>query len=358
MYKYSIIFQGMKLIRRLLFPIAMLYGLILSIRNGLFNIKIFKGQHTTIPSIGIGNLSIGGTGKSIVVDYLITILHRNYFISVLSRGYGRKSRGFIMANTSSTALEIGDEPFQFLKKHPKIRVAVGEDRVRAVNKLLKIDSKINLLILDDVMQHRWIIADHLLLTTTYADPFFNNFPFPSGNLREFSKGKKRSESILVTKCPSDIGMKDRINFEKKCKLASNQKIFFTKISYSKTIINVQNKQSVDYLKGKKVILVTGIANPHPLLDFLKSKNILFKHLNYRDHFNFNKRTIEKIKNEAGNSLILSTEKDYGRLYPLMKSDKLFYIPISLSFFSKNEEIEFNDRIKSFIDAKQNAITSN
>jgi len=339
------------LIRRLLFPIAILYGLILSIRNGLFNIKIFKSQHTTIPSIGIGNLSIGGTGKSIVVDYLITKLQMNYIISVISRGYGRKSSGFIMANSSSTALEIGDEPYQFLKKYPKIRVAVGEDRVITANKVLKIDSKVNLLILDDVMQHRWIITDHLLLTTTYADPFFNDFLFPSGNLREFSRGKKRSESILVTKCPSNISRKDRLYFEKKCKLSSNQKIFFTKITYSKTIINNQNKLSVDHLKEKKIILVTGIANPLPLLDFLNSKNIFFKHLNYRDHYNFNKASIDKIKNEAGSSLILSTEKDYGRLYPLMKSDKLFYLPISLSFFSNNEEIEFNDRVKSFIDTK-------
>ena len=339
------------MIRRLLFPIAILYGLILSIRNGLFNIKIFKSQHTTIPSIGIGNLSIGGTGKSIVVDYLITKLQMNYIISVISRGYGRKSSGFIMANSSSTALEIGDEPFQFLKKYPKIRVAVGEDRVKAAKKFLKIDSKINLLIFDDVMQYRWIIPNHLVLTTTYKSPFYDDFPFPYGSLREFAKGKQRSETILVTKCPSGISKKDRLDFENKCKLSSSQKIFFTKINYSKSIINHKEKVGFDKLKNEKIILVTGVANPKPLVEFLNSKNIIFNHLKYRDHYNFNKTSIKKIKNEAASSLILTTEKDYGRLSSFLKSDKLFYIPINLTFFSENEELVFNQRIESFIKVK-------
>ena len=341
----------MKLIRLLLIPIAMLYGLILSIRNGLFNFKFFKSQHTLLPSIGIGNLSTGGTGKSIVVDYLISIYHSNYSIAVLSRGYGRKSTGFKIANSSSSAIEIGDEPFQFFKKYPNIKVVVGENRVSAVNKIFKYEPKINLLILDDVMQHRWITPSHLILTTTYSNPFFNDFILPFGNLREYAVGKKRAQTIIVTKCPSGFSEQNRIDFEKKCNLLSTQNIFFTKINYSETILNNNEKLDFVNLKSKKIVLVTGISDSQPLVEFLNSNNISFNHLKYRDHFNYDTMAIKKIKKEANSSLILTTEKDYGRLFPLLKSNKLYYIPINLTFFSKNEEHEFNEKIKSFIKIK-------
>ena len=338
----------MKLFRILLFPIAILYGLITSIRNGLFDIKVFKGQITKVPSIGVGNLSSGGTGKSIIVDYLISIYQTSYSVAVLSRGYGRKSTGFKLANSNSSAIKIGDEPFQYFKKYSNIKVAVGEDRINAVNKILEQYSKINLILFDDIMQHRWIIPSQLILTTTYSIPFFNDFIIPIGSLREFTYGKKRAQTIVVTKCPSDLSEQNRLDFKKRGKFLSNQDVFFTKINYSEMIVNSYEKLNFDVLKNIKILLVTGIADSSPLVQFLNFKNIYFDHLKYRDHFNYNSDSVKKIKKKAKNSFILTTEKDYGRLSPLLKTNKLFYIPVNLSFFSEEEEYEFKKRINSFI----------
>lgn len=338
----------MKLFRILLFPIAILYGLITSIRNGLFDIKVFKGQITKVSSIGVGNLSSGGTGKSIIVDYLISIYQTSYSVAVLSRGYGRKSTGFKLANSYSSAIKIGDEPFQYFKKYSNIKVAVGEDRINAVNKILEQDSKINLILFDDIMQHRWMIPSQLILTTTYSNPFFNDFIIPIGSLREFAFGKKRAQTIVVTKCPSDLSEQNRLDFKKRGKFLSNQDVFFTKINYSKMIVNSYEKLNFDVLKNIKILLVTGIADSSPLVQFLNFKNIYFDHLKYRDHFNYNSDSVKKIKKKAKNSFILTTEKDYGRLSPLLKTNKLFYIPVNLSFFSEEEEYEFKKRINSFI----------
>ena len=334
----------MKLIRKLLYPFGMIYGLILSIRNILFDINFFRGRTTLINSIGVGNLSVGGTGKSIVVDYLISKFQLSQSLVVLSRGYGRKSKGFIMANSLSDAEEIGDEPFQYFKKYSNIRVAVGENRVKSVNEILKIDSNLSLLILDDIMQHRWIIPDHLILTTTFSNPFFKDFPMPYGSLREFSCGQKRSHTIIVTKCPTNLTEREISEFTKKCRLTVKQKIFFTKINYSDSIINLSKKIQIESLVDQKIILVTGIANPVPLVNFLISKNINLNHLQFRDHFNFNSKSINKIKKKAGKLLILTTEKDYGRLYPKLNTNKLFYIPITLKFINNSDENEFNKRI--------------
>ena len=338
----------MKLFRILLFPIAILYGLITSIRNGLFDIKVFKGQITKVSSIGVGNLSSGGTGKSIIVDYLISIYQTSYSVAVLSRGYGRKSTGFKLANSNSSAIKIGDEPFQYFKKYSNIKVAVGEDRINAVNKILEQYSKINLILFDDIMQHRWMIPSQLILTTTYSNPFFNDFIIPIGSLREFAFGKKRAQTIVVTKCPSDLSEQNRLDFKKRGKFLSNQDVFFTKINYSKMIVNSYEKLNFDVLKNIKILLVTGIADSSPLVQFLNFKNIYFDHLKYRDHFNYNSDSVKKIKKKAKNSFILTTEKDYGRLSPLLKTNKLFYIPVNLSFFSEEEEYEFKKRINSFI----------
>lgn len=338
----------MKLIRILLFPVAMLYGLITSIRNILFNVRIFKSHPTQVSSIGVGNLSSGGTGKSIVVDYLISKYHTSYSIAVLSRGYGRKSTGFKIANSFSSAIEIGDEPYQFFNKYSKIKVAVGENRVKAVSKIIKHDPKTNLIILDDIMQHRWINPSHLILTTTYSNPFFNDFILPIGNLREHSLGKKRAQTIIFTKCPSDLSEQNRLDFKKRSDFLSSQDVFFTKINYSEKIVNNHEKLDFEIFKNIKILLVTGIADSMPLVNFLNLKKISFSHLKYRDHFNYDRAAIKKIKKQAGNSYILTTEKDYGRLSPLVESKKLFYIPINLTFFSDNEEYEFNKKIKSLI----------
>ena len=337
----------MKLIRVLLFPFVIFYGCFVVIRNTLFNLNIIKKNKTNIYSIGVGNLSLGGSGKSILVDYLISKNIKTNLISVISRGYGRKSSGFILANSKSNAAEIGDEPFQYLNKYPKIKVAVAEKRTLAVKKISKLNTDIDLLIFDDIMQHRSILTNHLIITTTFNKPFFKDCLFPAGNLREFRIGRKRGNTILVTKCPKYLSPEDRVRFSNSLKLFSNQKAYFTTISYSETIINSIKKINLQKLINKKITLVTGIADPSDLLIYLNSINITFNHLKFRDHFNFDQKAILKINKMAQNTIVLTTEKDYGRLSPFLKSDNLFYIPVKLSFFSKKEETEFNKRVKSF-----------
>ena len=335
----------MKLIRILLFPFSVLYGCFIVIRNIMFDFNLLKKNKTNIYSIGVGNLSLGGSGKSILVDYLISKNVKSNNISVISRGYGRKSSGLKIASPKSTTKDIGDEPLQFLNKYPKIKVLVAEKRIEAVRKISKLYPKINLLIFDDIMQHRSILTNHLIITTSYNKPFFKDNLLPVGNLREFKTAKKRGNTILVTKCPKNLSLQDRIKFTDNINLSYKQKVYFSTINYSKILINPIKKINFDGIKKNSITLVTGIADPSNLLSFLNSKKIIYNHLKYRDHFNFDEKAILKIKKVSKNSIILTTEKDFVRLSPLLKSDKLFYIPIELSFYSKEDEMDFNKRIK-------------
>lgn len=336
----------MKLIRILLSPLVILNGVFVVIRNILFNLNILKKNLTDIFSIGVGNLSMGGSGKSILVDYLISTNLKSNQISVISRGYGRKSNGLIIANLNSSADEIGDEPYQYLTKYPSVKVIVSEKRITALEKISELGLKTDLLIFDDIMQHRSILTNHLIITTTFNNPFFNDYLFPYGNLREFRVEKKRGNTILVTKCPKKLSSEDKIKIVNRMRIDKNQKVFFSFIKYSKFLKNSFEKINFDTLKNKKITLVTGIADPSDLVSFLDSKEINFTHLKFKDHFNFNKKAVSKIINVAKNSIILTTEKDYGRLFPFLKSSKLYFLPVELSFFSESDEIDFNRRIKS------------
>ena len=335
----------MKLIRILLFPFSILYGCFIVIRNTMFDFDLLKKNSTNVFSIGVGNLSLGGTGKSILVDYLISENEKSNNISVISRGYGRKSSGLKIASPKSTANDIGDEPYQYLNKYPKIKVIVAEKRIEAIKKISKLYPEVDLLIFDDIMQHRSILTNHLVITTSYDKPFFRDYLFPVGNLREFRAEKKRANTILVTKCPKNLSLEDRIKFTDNLNLSPKQKVYFSTITYPKILINSIKKINFVEIKKNKMTLVTGIADPSNLLSHLDSKKIIYDHLKYKDHFNFDEKAISKIKKVSKNSLILTTEKDFARLSPLLKTDKLFYIPIQLTFFSNKEEIDFNKRIK-------------
>tara|TARA_B100000686_G_C16806178_1_gene990711 strand:- start:4410 stop:5435 length:1026 start_codon:yes stop_codon:yes gene_type:complete len=336
-----------RILRYLLIPFSLIYGLILLLRNLLYDVKLLRSYKTKIPSLGVGNLSLGGTGKSILVDYLLDVFSKDHFLGVISRGYGRKTKGYILANSFSTALDIGDEPLQFYKKHQDIKVVVCEDRVYAMKKLAENFKDISMLIFDDIMQHRRIKVDHLILTTSFSEPFFNDCPVPSGNLREFSNGMKRAKTILVTKCPTNLSESEKLNFIKKCKITEKQSIYFTTIFYSKTIINYKEKLKLNSLVNQKVLLITSIANPEPLLEYLRALKIFIRHLKYRDHFNFDNKSITNIRKIASGSIVLTTEKDYMRLHSSLKSNKLFYLPISLNFFSLNDENKFKQSLKLF-----------
>ena len=338
----------MKIVRFLLFPFGIIYYFFGSFRNLLFDFKILKSKYYKIPNIGVGNLAMGGTGKSVLIIYLVDLFKSKYNTAILSRGYKRKSKGFFIANWNSSAQLIGDEPYQFYKRFPEITVAVSENRTEGVNKILKERPKTQLILFDDVLQHRSINTHLRILTTTFSLPFFKDYILPIGNLREARTGHKRADIILVTKCPKELKESDRDNFLKGIKLQPYQKIFFTKISYSLNIYSGNKKIDLLSLQSSEFILVTGIADSSYLVDYLNSKNLKFTHIKYSDHYNYTTSDIKHINSKTNNKIVLTTEKDYWRLNPLVKEFSLYFLPIKMSFFSNEEKNSFDNHLKKLL----------
>lgn len=337
----------MKLVRFLLFPFAIIYDIITSIRNLFFDRGILKSTSFKIPVIAVGNLSVGGTGKTPQIEYLIRLLKEDYKIAVLSRGYKRKTKGFQLVNDSHTAEDVGDEPLQFYSKFKDIHVAVDANRTEGIQKLQE-QIQPDIVLLDDAFQHRKVKAGQYILLTKYNDLYSKDFLLPTGNLRESRSGAKRAKSIVVTKCPPNLSNVEREKIKKQLKVLRDQQVFFTKISYDENLKGEKKAINTADLKNKKVTLVTGIANPTPLLSYLDEKEIGYTHVKFPDHHHFSSQDISKIEatrkqlNEDG--VILATEKDYVRLQG--KLANVFYIEIRTEFI-KNED-GFNMQVKEFI----------
>ncbi|WP_440121177.1 tetraacyldisaccharide 4'-kinase [Tenacibaculum sp. Ill] len=336
----------MKLLRFLLFPFAVLYDAITRIRNWFFNVGILKSTSFDIPVIAVGNLSVGGTGKSPQIEYLIRLLKDDYKIAVLSRGYKRKTEGFQLVNDTHTAEDVGDEPLQFYKKFKKdIIVAVDADRTNGIQQLLQNDNPPQVVLLDDAYQHRKVTASSYILLTKYNDLYVDDFLLPTGNLRESRRGAKRASVVVVTKCPENLSKSEQGKIVRKINPKAYQKVFFTTIAYDENIKGTDDELAIADLQHKEILLITGIANPTPLLNFLKEKKVGFKHLNFPDHHNFTHQDIENIKKSfeglpSQQKIILTTEKDYMRLEG--KIDQLNYISIKSKFLS--EEKVFNSLV--------------
>jgi tetraacyldisaccharide 4'-kinase len=332
----------------LLYPLSLIYNLYTSFRNFLFDLGIIDSIEYKIPTIGIGNLSTGGTGKSIVVDYIIGKFKNKNKITTLSRGYNRNTKGFIKASNMSTAYEIGDEPFQFYSKHPEINVVVCEDRRKGMNIILKNLSDTDLCIWDDVFQHRFVKPGMMILTTTFQYPFHKDEILPVGNLRENIGSAKRADFIVVTKCPDNLSQKDKISFLESLNPNDNQKVFFSSLTYMQKIKSDSEEVDIDVLENVDFILVTGIADSSYLVNFLKNKALKFKHLKYSDHYNFNKSSINKIIGLSLNKIILTTEKDFGRLRPKINNRDIYYIEVGLKFPKEINEYNFDKNIEDYI----------
>lgn len=332
----------------LLYPLSLIYNLYTSFRNFLFDLGIIDSIEYKIPTIGIGNLSTGGTGKSIVVDYIIGKFKNKNKITTLSRGYNRNTKGFIQASNMSTAYEIGDEPFQFYSKHPEINVVVCEDRRKGMNIILKNLPDTDLCIWDDVFQHRFVKPGLMILTTTFQYPFYKDEILPVGNLRENISSAKRADLIVVTKCPDNLSQKDKISFLESLNPNDNQKVFFSSLTYMQKIKSDSEEVDIDVLEDDDFILVTGIADSSYLVNFLKNKALKFKHLKYSDHYNFNKSSIDKITGLSLNKIILTTEKDFGRLRPKINNRDIYYIEVGLKFPKEINEYNFDKNIEDYI----------
>ena len=332
----------------LLYPLSLIYNLYTSFRNFLFDLEIIDSIEYKIPTIGIGNLSTGGTGKSIVVDYIIGKFKNKNKITTLSRGYNRNTKGFIQASNMSTAYEIGDEPFQFYSKHPEINVVVCEDRRKGMNIILKNLPDTDLCIWDDIFQHRFVKPGLMILTTTFQYPFYKDEILPVGNLRENISSAKRADLIVVTKCPDNLSQKDKISFLESLNPNDNQKVFFSSLTYMQKIKSDSEEVDIDVLEDVDFILVTGIADSSYLVNFLKNKALKFKHLKYSDHYNFNKSSIDKITGLSLNKIILTTEKDFGRLRPKINNRDIYYIEVGLKFPKEINEYNFDKNIEDYI----------
>ena len=331
----------MKKLRYILFPLSILYGLIVDIRNRCYDFDICKATAFTAPIIVVGNLNTGGTGKTPFVEYLVRLLKHRFKIAILSRGYKRKSKEFYLATDKTTVDLIGDEPMQYHLKFKSIQVAVDANRVQGVAKLLKFKKKPDVILLDDAYQHRKIKAGLNILLTSYNDLYVDDYMLPTGNLREKAKNAKRSSHIIVTKCPIDLSEKAKNEIRLKLKLKAYQKLYFSAIIYKKEVVNAFTKITLNDLKKIKVLLVTGIANPTPLRVFFKDNNIDFKHLIFRDHHNFTKKDKLFIakkaqKLNANKTVIVTTEKDYVRSF--MDNKNVFYLPIEIVLLQDEKKI--------------------
>ncbi|WP_294962902.1 tetraacyldisaccharide 4'-kinase [uncultured Flavobacterium sp.] len=327
----------MNLLRKILFPFAILYGFITSIRNFLFDKGILKSTSFDIPVIAVGNLSVGGTGKTPQIEYLIRLLSDKYKVATLSRGYKRKSEGFVLADENSNAEILGDEPFQFYQKFPNVMVAVDANRTNGIQQLLSQNEKPEIILLDDAYQHRKVKAGFYILLTSYGDLYADDFMLPTGNLRESRSGAERASIVVVTKCPKILTEEEQAEIKLKLKLKFHQQIFFTFIDYDLVIYGKNEKIAVGEIKSESKLLLAGIAKPKPFFDYLKNEND--ECLTFPDHHHFSDADLSAIRNKANGRKIITTEKDYVRLKDSELVDLLYYLPIKSSFINHQQDFD-------------------
>ncbi|MFH1004520.1 MAG: tetraacyldisaccharide 4'-kinase [Bacteroidota bacterium] len=345
-------------LRLLLFPVAIIFGIVVFFRNRLYDIGILSSLQFKIPIISIGNLSMGGTGKTPMTEYLIRLLKEKYSLAILSRGYRRRTKGFLPVKNNSTSFHVGDEPVQFKKKFSDVVVAVDENRKHGIKKILSLFPETKLILLDDAFQHRRVKPGLSILLTDYNKIYYEDFIFPVGTLREWSSGKSRADIIIVTKSPENISSTEKIYIIKKINLEPHQHVFFSYIKYGKLypLSNISTFRHLDILKDFQIILLTGISNSKPLEDFLCDKVSKIISLSYPDHHEYSLTEINKL-DEIFNSiadkkkLIITTEKDAMRLnkpelMEALQKLPVYYLPIEI-FFLGNEKEEFEKIIYNY-----------
>lgn len=349
---------AMGVLRTILFlPISLIYGACVFVRNKLFDWKILKEQRFDIPVIGIGNLSVGGTGKTPHVEYIIDLLKDKYKIATLSRGYGRQTKGFVKGTAKSTYKDIGDEPMQYVGKYPDIAVAVCEKRVNGIQELLETDHP-DVIILDDAFQHRYVKPGLNILLTDFFHLYSNDFILPSGSLREFRSASKRADIIVVTKTDPHVSssMMNEIIAKKLC-VRPHQKLFFSYIKYLRPK-SLFTDEPIDVNHVTTIFMVTGIANPYPFQEYLKTHCTEIYPFKFSDHHNFKEKEITDLIDEfnrhlAPNKIMVTTEKDAQRLRVkpfsyLLKDLPIYYVPIQIAF-RKVEQPTFDSIIKEFME---------
>ena len=344
----------LKSFRILLLPFALMYWLAIGIRNWLYNKNILKSASFGLPLICVGNLSVGGTGKSPMVEYLVVNLKDKFRVATLSRGYKRKTKGYALANENTTALEIGDEPMQFHLKFPDVPVAVGEQRIVAIPQLLHDKPDTQAIILVDAFQLLSLKAGLNILLTEYNNLFTRDFYLPTGDLRDLKGSYKRAEVIVVTKCKPDITEAEKQKVIKEIQPVPGQQIFFAAIQYGE-MYHISSSETITISEKAEVLLVTGLANPRPLKKMLEQHSNSYHMLQYSDHHIFTIDDLNEIKKrfesiETTNKIILTTEKDAVRLIKFnneIAGLPLYVIPVRHQFLF-NEGDAFDKLVTDFI----------
>lgn len=342
-----------------LWPVSILYSMGVKIRNKLFDWGILHSHLFSLPLICIGNLTVGGTGKTPHTEYLIRLLQKEFKVATLSRGYKRKTRGFVLASPSSTAREIGDEPYQMARKFPDITVAVDADRREGITLIQQEHPDTEVILLDDAFQHRYVKPGLSILLTDYNRPAYQDLPLPAGRLREPLKGKERADIVIVTKCPANLSGTEQKEIKEKLQLRPEQDLFFTTMKYGKLypLFSDTAKRPLDSLeKQEEILLLTGIASPDSLVKTLRTHCEKVCLLAFPDHHAFDRRDLQKLAKmfgqlTKGRRMIVTTEKDAARLtaYKLDESirEHLYILPIEVEFLNK-EETTFNLKIIEYV----------
>lgn len=298
--------------RPYLLPLSPLYWLVTTSRNWLYNNNILKSTAFDLPIISVGNLSAGGTGKTPHVEYLLRLLADEGALAVLSRGYGRRTKGFLLTSNPPDPFAVGDESAQIKTHFPKVEVAVSENRVKGVDQLLRYPKSPDIIVLDDAFQHRRIKAGKHIVLTTFAEPFFNDGILPAGNLREGRRQARRADIIVVSKCPDNLSDQQREAYKSAIAPYANAHVFFSHMQHGE-VRWMHPKKTFDL--NEKFLLVTAIANPKPFIAFLKARGLQFEHMRFPDHHLFTKLDVKRMREritEKKLAGIVSTEKDATR----------------------------------------------
>jgi len=350
------------MLKILLFPFALLYGLVISFRHFLFNVGLLPSKSFDVPIIGVGNLTLGGTGKTPHTEYLVRLLRKDYRVAILSRGYMRKSKGFVLANSTSTFKEIGDEPLQYTRKFGNnIRIAVDRDRCNGVQNLLKMKDAPEAIILDDAFQHRFIKPGISLLLTDYRRLYTDDYLLPSGKLRDLKASAKRADIIIITKTEKILSPIVRRIIEEKINPAPHQRIYFSYLKYGAPV-RFPSMETIQFEKKySTVILFTGVANPYPLKDFLRYRCRELITIDFPDHHSYREKDVKLIRKTwddqfTKKKLIVTTEKDAMRLINspylrLLKDLPMVYVPIEVKFHGQDEK-SFNHQILTYVRENQ------
>ena len=343
---------------RLLAPLAWLYAIVLNTRHWLYDYGILKSKSFNVPTICIGNLAFGGTGKTPHTEYLIRLLKDKAKVAVLSRGYGRKTKGYVLADDNTSYENIGDEPLLYHKKFNEITVAVDENRCEGVEKLIALETAPDVILLDDAYQHRQIKPGLNILLTEYYNIYKKDMLVPAGMLRDVKSAAKRADIVIVTKSPRVLLPYDKRDMIGAMDVKPYQKIFFTYIDFQELMPMTQLAKETRLQDIKSAYLFCGIANPYPLEDHLKRKyNTLITNY-YDDHHCFTDADIDTILDGfdsviGKNKIIVTTEKDYMRLtndsyLNRFENVPLFTIPIEVRFNDAKEQVIFNNLILDYV----------